>query len=139
MQLKSKKKSIKKVYGSFRKYRRFNKIMFISCSRINLNRYKLTYLMDYVFNSDDCISTFVHSVYIDFEQYNQIIKHKFGVWLYSRFLNKSLFNYYVYFDNGKLIYKSTKHDNGLSLGEYNSYNHKLIYKAMINDKLIIER
>lgn len=134
------KKEFKSIYGSTKKLYSFDKIMLLSCSRVTLNRYKLVYLINHTFSSDESVSIFIHSLYLDLNQFNQVVKYKFGVWLSYKVLPKQPNQYYyVYIDNSKkLIYKSTKNDNFLSIGDHNSYGHKLIYKALISDNLIIE-
>lgn len=134
------KKDLRSVYGSTKNFYSFNKVMFISCSKISLNRYKLIFLIDYTFSFDNTVSIFIHSLFIDLKQFNQVIRYKFGVWLNYKVLPMQIrFYYYVYIDNfNKLIYKSTKNDNNLSIGDYNSYGHRLIYKSLISDNFIIE-
>ena len=40
--------------------------------------------------------------------------------------------YYIYLKNNSVIYyKITSHDNFLSVGDYNSYGHKLLFKACV--------
>lgn len=135
----SKNKNLKYVFGRSRKILNFSKIMLVSCTKVSLNRYKLTYLMNYSFVCDDAISLLSRNIYLDYDDFNKIIKFKFGVWLDYKNFDLRNFNYFVYCDNsGSLIYKSIKHDNRLSLGDHNSYKHKLIYKALISDNFIIE-
>ena len=40
--------------------------------------------------------------------------------------------YYIYLkDNFTIYYKITRHNNFLSVGDYNCYGHKLLFKAYI--------
>lgn len=138
MLFKKKKDIIQKVYGPTKKYYNFNKIMFISCIQINLNKYKLTYVIDHLFFTSDSVSLLKCTIYVDNYVFNKIMALGFGKWIK---LNNSniYFYYYIYQDkDNKLIYKCTKTDNGLKVNSSNSYGHQLIYKALIYNNQIIE-
>lgn len=129
---------MKKVYGTSKNVINFNKIMIVSCVRVDLNKFKLTYLINYVVKSNNVFSVLENSVLIDLEQFNTLSKYKFGVWYDHKILPLRNFVYSVYLNNDKLIYKHTKHSNSLSIGQYNSYGHKLIYKSLISNGFIVE-
>ena len=71
---------MKKVYGTSKNVINFNKIMIVSCVRVDLNKFKLTYLINYVVKSNNVFSVLENSVLIDLEQFNTLSKYKFGVW-----------------------------------------------------------
>lgn len=133
-----KKDIVHRVYGSTKKYCNFNKIMFISCTRINFNRYRLTYVVDHLFITSEATSLMINSVLIDNHIFKKIMAFDFGKW--TKFNNLNIyFYYYIYQDNNnKLIYKCTRTDNGLKINCFNSYGHQLIYKALIYNNQIIE-
>ena len=134
----NKKNYINRIYSRAKNITYFNKIMFVSCVRIDLNKFKLNYLMNCPFVSDESISLMSNTIYIDLERFNIISKYKFGVWLDPKLLNLNSFIYSIYSFNDKLIYKNTRNNTNLNIGCCNSYGHKLIYKAVVTDKYLIE-
>ena len=95
-------------------------------------------MMNYILKSNDVLSVLENTILIDLEQFNSLSKFKFGVWYDLKILPLRNFVYTVYLNTDKLIYKNTKHSNNLSVGQYNSYGHKLIYKSLISNDFIIE-
>ena len=96
MLFKKKKDLIQKVYGPNKKYYNFNKIMFISCIQINLNKYKLTYAIDHLFLTSDSISLLNCIIYVDNYVYNKIMSLGFGKWI--KLNNSNIYFYYLYID-----------------------------------------
>lgn len=129
---------LKRTYPRSKNIACFSKIMFISCVRIDLNKFKLIYLMNCPFVSDESITLMSNTIYIDLERFNIISKYKFGVWLDPKLLDLKSFTYSIYSYNDKLIYKNTRNNTNLNIGNYNQYGHKLIYKAVVTDKFLIE-
>lgn len=50
-------------------------------------------------------------------------------------MEKILFVYLT--NNNRIIYKSVNYDNGLKIGEYNNYNHLVIFKGIVKNKTIL--
>lgn len=119
---------------------KFSKIMYLSCLKINKNKYELTALIDYIFVSNNYKTMFPIKIIIDYETYLKINKIKFGIWLKY---NPNIFNFrylYIYqnLNTKKLIYKITKNDNCLNNEMINQYNHQLTYKARLDNNYVVE-
>lgn len=119
---------------------KFEKIMFLSCVRLSVNRYELTYLLDFTFNLNETKSLVPIKVIISFDDYKKIIKYKFGVWIKfdTDYFRKNYLYIYRNLNSNRLIFKTTRHDNYLIHGNMNQYNHELIFKASLIDKIILE-
>jgi len=117
---------------------KFSRIMFLSCVRIDNNKYELTYLIDYLYKHEGNITLIPIKKIISYEEYIKVINTKFGVWLRNNsILDFSYLYIYHNLNTNKLLYKTTSNNNYLNKDSINQYSHKLIFKAQLKDKNVL--
>lgn len=118
---------------------RYDKIMFLSCIKLNENKYELTFLLDYLFCTKENITLIPIKVIIPYDEYLKVIKSKFGVWFKtSQLPTYGFITVYQNTRNNQLIFKSTRNAPYCKRGQSNQYRHELLFKAEVRNKLLLE-
>ncbi len=106
------------------------KIFIISCLQLDNNKVKITFLLNQNIKFNIYNGYFQSSIILDNSR--ALNKIKIGKWVKFKVdLDKIIYIYQT--STNKLIYKQTFLDNYIYIGDYNSYGHKLIYKAKIEE------